>query len=1140
MKKSIILAISFFLAITAIQSQPWMKLIPKSKQHNPSFFDIRNAFYAYWDKYEIKNGIYTDETGKKHKAYGYKQFKRWEWFMENRVNKDGYLPYDIYAKELQKIKQLKSSSGNWQNLGPFQTPYISNSSDLRGVGRINVIAFDPSNSNIIYIGAPAGGVWKTTDGGQSWTAMTEDLASLGVADIAIDPANSQIIYIATGDCDHHSTYSIGVLKSTDGGNTWNNTGLTFDIVDNLKLCRILINPQNTNIIYAAGSSGIFKSTDGGNSWSAISNEYVKDLELCPDDPNTIYAATYDPYGGETKILRSTDAGNTWQDITPSFSGVARIDLGVTPANGNVIYAFAANNTDYGFHSLWKSSDKGATWTELQNSSYSPNYLDWYSGDGDGGQGWYDLTIAVDPSDENHIVIGGINIWESTNGGMTFNQKTLWYHGGSFPYVHADQHHLIFSPQGILYSANDGGIMKYQNNTWINLSDGLAISQIYRLSTSQTTNDLVITGLQDNGTILRNNGTFSAVLGGDGMECLINPENNNIMYCEYYYGNMYKSTDGGNYFYDIAPASDGNWITPFVHAPDNPDIMYAGYTEMYKSTNGGETWTAVTNGITGGVKIDDIAVAPSNSNYIYFSANGDLYRSTNGGMNWSLVYSGFYGSISDIAVAFNNPNKVFVTISGFYSNNKVFYSEDGGSSWTNISDGLPNVPANTIVYENGSNDRIYVGTDLGVFVRNGLSASWEFFNNGMPNVVIDELEINYATNEIYAATFGRGLWKSDLYSDANAPLEAEFTYYVADNCNGEVLFYDNSSGQPVSWHWDFGDGNTSTDQNPTHYYSSPGTYTVTLTVEDSNQQTSQISHTVTINVTEVTANFSALPETNCSAPLTVQFTNLSANANSYLWDFGDGAVSTDENPSHTYTQAGTYSVKLVASSTICGADSIIKNNLITIDDSVTVNVNMPVNGVVTYTCCKGVLFDNGGENSYQNNSDAYAVLDIENADTIILSFDFFDLELNYDSLYIYSGTGNNLNLIGAFTGNALPNGNGTIIIPGNEATLHFKSDASVTGEGFRMHWQCSQDQTTVSEILNSQFNIFPNPAHGKFTIKANTQSPYSITIITLDGKTIFTKKNIETQTYQVGNLPQGVYLLNIKTKGKVVRTKIVIL
>ncbi len=1138
-KKYIVLAIVFGIAITSVQSQPWMNLIPPDKRSNPSFYDVQKAFYTYWDKYEVQNGFYTDENGKKHKAYGYKQFKRWEWFMKDRINKDGFLPYDIYAKEWQKINRLKSSNGNWQNLGPFQTPYEINSSDLRGVGRINAITFDPTNANVIYIGAPAGGVWKTTDGGQSWTPLTEDLASIGIADIAVDPQHPQTLYIATGDRDAYVTYSIGVLKSTDGGATWNTTGLSFNLIDNISMSRILVNPQNTDIVYVGGDNGIFKTTDGGNSWTSISNEAVKDLELCPDDPDIIYAAT-DPSSGDAQILRSTNGGSTWQNITPSLSDVSRIDLAVTPDNPEAVYALAASSIDYGFHSLWKSSDRGNSWTELQNSSYSPNYLDWYSGDGEGGQGWYDLTIAVDPLDEDHIVIGGINIWESTNGGMSFNQKTLWYHGGGVPYVHADQHHLVFNSQGVLFSANDGGIVKYQNNAWVNLSDGLAISQIYRLSTSQTTNDLVITGLQDNGTILRHNGTFSAVIGGDGMECLINPDNNDIMYGEYYYGNLYKSIDGGNSFYGIAPASGGNWITPFVCAPNNPNIMYAGYSEMYKSTDGGETWTAVTNGITGGTTIDDIAIAPSNSDYIYFSVYGTLFRSTNGGADWTYVTSDFYENITDIAVAFNDPNKVFVSCGGFSSDNKVFYSTDGGSTWINISDGLPNVPVNAIVYENGTNDRIYVGTDLGVFVRNGLSGTWELFNNGMPNVVVDELEINYATDEIYAATYGRGLWKSDLYSNANAPLGAEFTYYVANNCNGQVIFYDNSSGQPVSWHWDFGDGTTSTEQNPTHYYTDAGSYTVTLTVTDANQQTSSVTHTVTITVSEVTADFSAEPESYCSAPLTVQFTNLSSGAANYTWFFGDGTTSTDENPSHTYTQAGTYSVKLVASSAICGTDSIVKNNLITIGDSIIVNVNMPITGAVTYTCCKGILLDNGGDHPYLNNSDAYAVLDIENADTIMLNFDFFDLEANYDYLYVYSGMGNNLTLIGVFTGNALPNGDGTIIIPGSQATLHLESDVSVTEEGFRMHWQCLHDQTAVPEIPNGEFHVFPNPARGNFAIKTNTRLPYDITMVTMDGKTVFTKNNIRNQMYEVKNLPQGVYLLNIRTKGRVVRTKIVIL
>ena len=1135
--KKIITLLTFFYIAFYLQSQPWMKLIPKSKQENPSFYDIQEAFYKYWSKYEIKNGFYIGENGKKHKAYGYKQFKRWEWFMENRVNKNGFIPTDIYAKELKKIKQIKSNNGNWQNLGPIQTPYIYNSTNIRGVGRLNAIAFDPNNSNIIYVGAPAGGVWKTSDGGQSWVPITESLASLGIADIAVDPSNSQIIYIATGDRDAHSAYSIGVLKSTDGGQTWNTTNLTFELQEQIRLSRILINPQNPNIIYTGGNNGIFKSTDGGSNWTMISNEYVKDMELCPSNPNIIYAATYAPYNGDAKILRSNDSGNTWQDISPNFSDVARIDLAVTPDNGDVIYAFAANSIDYGFHSLWKSSNKGDSWVELQNSNYSPNYLDWYAGDGSGGQGWFDLTIAVDPFDENHIFIGGINIWESTNGGIIFFQRSIWYHGGNYAYVHADQHHLVFSPQGILYSANDGGIVKYQNNNWINLSDGLIISQIYRLSTSQTNNDLVIIGLQDNGTILKNNNEFSAVLGGDGMECLINPQNNNILYAEYYYGNLYKSIDGGHNFYDISPSSDGNWITPYVCDYNNPNIMYIGYSELYKSTDGGESWSEITNNITNQQKIDDIAIAPSDINYIYFSVNGNLYRSTNGGTNWYLVSSNFSENITDIAIAYNNPNKVFVTTGGFTDNYKVFYSEDGGYTWTNISSGLPNVPANTIVYENNTNDRIYVGTDLGVFLKNGLSSQWILFNQGMPNVVIDEMEINYATNEIYAATFGRGLWKSDLFTNFNAQLQAEFSYNILDNCNGEVHFFDNSNGNPTSWHWDFGDGTESDQQNPIHYYSSIGSYNVTLTISDSTSQHSEISYTITISSEEVSANFTASPVSHCTVPLTVQFNNLSSNADNFLWDFGDGTISTDQNPTHTYTNMGNYSVKLYATSTLCGSDSVTNYDLITINDTATISETMLPNDTITLTCCNSILYDNGGENSYYNNSNSYAIIEINDADSITLTFDFFDLELNYDSLYIYSGTTNSL--IGAFTGNILPNGNGIIKIPDNKVILHFISDASVTSEGFIIHWNCTKIQTYNIENQNYNFKIFPNPTYNDFRIVTNYPDNFTYKIFNLDGKLIL-QENTNSKNQIIRNLKQGIYLLNIETKNGIIHTKVVIL
>ncbi len=1137
MKKVFLLAVISGFVLFGY-SQPWLKLIPKDKRSNPSFFDEKQAFEKYWSKYEIKNGFYVDENGERKKAYGFKQFKRWEWFMEPRVDKNGYLPVKIYASELQKIQKVKTETGNWQSLGPVATPTLMGSQDIRGIGRINQITFDPNNENVIYIAAPDGGVWKTTDGGNTWQPITDDFASLGISDIAISPQNSNIIYVATGDRDGRSAYSIGVYKSTDGGQTWSVTGLSYSLADNVKLSRILVDPQDYNKVIVGGSNGIFVSTDGGSSWTNTDANYIKDMVFAPEHPNVIYATTYSPYNGNARILKSVDGGNSFTDISPDISGVARIALGVTPADTSVVYAFASNSDDYGFHSLYRSNDQGNTWTLLQDQSYSPNYLDWYDGTGSGGQGWYDLTIAVDPNDENHIFIGGINIWESTNGGNSFTQSSLWYHGGSEQYVHADQHHLVFNPlNGVLYSANDGGLYKYVSGTWTNISDGIVISQIYRIGTSQTTNDLVMMGLQDNGTMLRDNGTYNAVIGGDGMEAAINPDDNDIMYGEYYYGSIQKSTNGGYSFYDISPASDGAWVTPYVLDPNNPDIMYIGYTEMYKSTDGGENWNQITNSETNGEKINDIAIAPSNSSYIYFSSGTEFYGSTNGGSSWQHLYS-FGNYITDIAVAYNDPNKVFVTLSGFTDGDKVYYSTDGGSSWTNISTGLPNVPANTIVYQSGTNDLIYVGTDLGVFVRNGLSSNWQMFNNGMPFVVIDELEINYATDKIYAATFGRGLWYSDLYSDNSATLNAEFSFYVSNNCAGEVQFYDNSTGSPTSWHWDFGDGSTSTEQNPVHYYSGIGNYDVTLTVQDDNG-TSSVTHTVSIVQSQVTADFSSMNNVDCAAPLTVDFNNLSANASSYVWDFGDGSTSTDENPSHTYSNPGVYDVKLVALSNVCGSDSVVKHSFVQITDTSQVIAIFPEAATDVYHCCRGMLYDNGYNGQYSNNITSYVVINVPGANYIMLHFYFIDLELNYDSLFVYQGANSTAQLIGAYTGNTLPNGTGDIQVQGETVTLKFKSDQYVTGDGFKMSWQCDNLPQTFNEIPYDKPVIFPNPSKGDFTVHYG-KLPYDLKITTVDGKIINEYKSVANQDFRIKGLKKGIYLINITNQDNVVQTKIVIL
>lgn len=779
----LLLVYFFFSCISSLPlgAQPWMEGIPK--RENPNFFEMRDAFNTYWEGRTVEKGK------------GYKPFRRWEWYWETRVDANGnFPPAGLAMQEWQRYlqekaaegpaKSLMTTTGNWTSMGPS-----SSGGGYEGIGRINCIAFHPTNASTIYIGSAGGGLWRSTNGGSSWTALTDQLQVLGVSGIVVDPANTNTIYIATGDGDGSDTYSVGVMKSTDGGVTWVTTGLNWAVTNYRVIRKLIMHPTNNQLMMAVSSDGIWRTVNGGTNWSQVISGNFHDIEFQPGTTSTFHASSVANVSGTTtgRIHRSLDNGATWT-LEHSVAGVGRIALGVSASSSTFVAALCANSSDSGFNGFYSSSNAGDSYT-LRSSS--PNLLGWSTtGSDTGGQGWYDLCVAVDPTNPNTIYTGGVNTWKSTDGGVTWSIKTMWYSVSGIAAVHADKHDLIFQNSTTLFEANDGGIYRTTNggNTWTDLSNGLVISQVYRLGSAQT-NNAVIMGLQDNSSKLRNNaGLWSQALAtGDGMESIIDPTNANIMYTASYYGEIRRTTNGGANWTDIQNNISGDpsgaWITPYVLDPNNPQVIFAGYTDLYRSANRGDSWVNLTNGATGGRTIHAIAVAPSNSSVIYLyctsSAGRQLLKSTNGGTSWATITypPGPATNISSLTVKQTDANTLWVTMGGYSSGQKIFKSTNGGSSWTNVSGTLPNLPANCAVYQNGSDEALYLGMDVGVFYRNASMTDWVPFNTGLPNVEVFEMDIQYNTGKLRAATYGRGLWESDLYQQTTtctAPTLAQLT------------------------------------------------------------------------------------------------------------------------------------------------------------------------------------------------------------------------------------------------------------------------------------------------------------------------------------------------------------------------------
>ena len=848
--------------------QPWLKPAivsntekksEKSAQDEPNFYDIQKKFNDYWkDKQPSDNEEENVEEG------GYQQFRRWEAFMKPRVYPSGNFDPEVLIREKQKQKSVNArlavhpsvTSAEWTYVGPTSIP-----TNGGGTGRVNCIRFHPTDNNTVYIGAASGGVWKTTNAGTSWTSHTDFLDALSVADIAINPRYPDSVYVATGDGYGYEvggdfwggTYSAGVMISADGGLTWNPSGLTFAQTQSSIIHRVLVNPDDPDILLACTRSNIFRSTDGGANWISVRTGHYFDMDFKPGDPNTVYA------GSSTGLVISTNKGATWT-TAGSFSGGDRISLAVTPDNPLVIYALGANGNFY-------KSTNGGTSFQIKNSpSGVANFF-----------GYYDAVLACSPMDENKVYVAGMNIAKTFDGG------NVWTGAGTN--IHVDNHVLEFMPgsNSVIWCGNDGSIYSSTNSgtSWTDLGNGIGIKQYYRMGGSTLSPYTLLAGAQDNGTDRFAGGVWKKVYGADGMECLVDRTNDQIMYVSWQYGNVLKSTNGGNTFNDITPSS-GDWTTPLIQDPVASNTIIGGWEDVYRSTNGGNNWTTISNGQFSGMVIA-LAMTEANNNYIYAASLESIYRTNNTGGSWVNIENGLPTGavgITYIAVSNTDPNKVWVTFTGYSAGNKVFYSSNGGSTWTNYSGTLPNIPVNTIVYQKGSQDAVYVGTDFGVYYRDATMADWIPYNTDLPNVIVYELEINDNIQKLRACTYGRGIWESDLNASSMFMLDAGVTAilqpgssicantfspevtirnYGQDTITSLTINYQLDSGTVFTFNWNgsLAQGSTTNVTLPA-LTSTSGTHSLTVFTTDPNGSADQNSfndartYTFDINSNVVTA------------------------------------------------------------------------------------------------------------------------------------------------------------------------------------------------------------------------------------------------------------------------------------------------
>lgn len=764
-----------------------------------SFKDVQLQFEAF----KKNNNLNTTK--------GWKSFKRFEYDMQLHTNSrgepDGVEEYINAAFERAQMPSSKgTASGVWSPFGTSTVPTNSLGYAPNGIGRINCVAFHPTDTNTYYVGVAQGGLWKTTNGGQSYTPLTDNLPITRISDIAIDPNNPNTLYISVCDFEYigfgiyttgrkrHTHFGIGVFKSTDGGTSWAPTGLSFQQTqgDASLIRKIIVNPANSSQILACGVTGIYKSLNAGQNWSKTSDSLFWDMAITPGNPNIVYAASgwvMSSNIGSAGIWKSTDFGQTWSLLNTGIAArnsVQRIRLAIAPTNTNYVYAIACD-MQAGLEGIYLSTNAGSSWTALP---YSVNLLEYGQGQGSGGQGTYDLALCVSDTNESVFYTGGINLWGSQDAGQTYNPISHWTYGFGLNTIHADIHSIDKQPGTKNYFVcSDGGLHKTRDlvlhdwnggwpTIWEDMSNGMQITSFYRISSSRNTAGRLAGGAQDNSTFYSTNNNWATIFGGDGMDNYLSNINNQEILGSSQYGNFYYSNDDGQTGTTVGSNPNfesSEWVTPVVGDPSNPNILYIGNENVVKSTDNGQTWTALgsifSNTLTqSNTEISALTVSPANPNIIYagrrvryeLNMPGVVISSTNGGISFknitgnlpdSLYYTGIEGSPI-------NANEVVVCMAGFANGCKVFKSSTGGTNWTNITYNLPNVPVNCIKYVPGSG-QLVVATDMGIYYLNKNTTTWVFYNGGLPNVICTDIEFNTPLNKIYVSTFGRGVWESSL-------------------------------------------------------------------------------------------------------------------------------------------------------------------------------------------------------------------------------------------------------------------------------------------------------------------------------------------------------------------------------------------
>lgn len=731
-------------------------------------------------------GEHEEATEKKHSG-----LEPNEWHQIMREYPDFKPDIQVYQNAIEEANNSVALRGQFKG---FEAPW-----NLEGPGnigaRINSIKVHPTNHNIIYAGYARGGVWKTTDGGLNWAPIFDKQNYLSIGDIELDPVNPNIVYVGTGDpsISIHPGIGDGLWKSTDGGASWTHLGLA----DKYIITKIIVHPNNPNTLYVAAmglpferdnNRGVYKSINGGQSWQQVlfvsDQAGAIDMEMLASDPETLFAASWDRIrnnheslvsGTNSKIWKTTNGGANWTALG-SANGlpdgpVSRIGLSAVAANPDYIYSVVVDTT-LNIKGMYQSADKGNNWSELSTDGLDLGFM--------GGFGWYFGKIFVNPYNVNDLFVLGVELWRSTDGGGSWFQATppWWTYE-----VHADAHDMAFVDLNTFLLATDGGLYRTEDDggLWQKI-ENIPCNEFYRVAYNPHFPDFYYGGLQDNGTTAGNSAFINdwpRLLGGDGFGPAFHPTDPNIIYYETQNGGIYGTTDGS--FFDnatsgIDPTDRRDWDMPYLISPNDPNYMYTGTYRVYQSFGHPASWFPISEDLTDGNIfgeryhiISTVQESPLSAELLYVgTTDANVWRGNPMAGTWVNITGNLPERfVSAVRPSPNNQDRVFVTHTGYKDNDHnahIHRSDNQGSSWTDISGDLPNLAINDLLVMPGHQDSVlFVATDAGVFGSLNGGTHWEKLGDKMPSIQVFSLGLNVEKKTLFAGTFGRSLYSFPLDS-----------------------------------------------------------------------------------------------------------------------------------------------------------------------------------------------------------------------------------------------------------------------------------------------------------------------------------------------------------------------------------------